>query len=353
MQTKKTKGQLVLKKWVRILLIIVLSFFALLSLYKISDGLTTKENKTPYYSYKAYRNIDYKVYLKENDFFEEEYLEKGKQYTTDLIDYIDIDFNYLFSGSKLMDLNYKYNINAQIIGEYESNDDAKSEIWNKKYTLLEPQTINKENTMYFDLKQNLKLDYSKYNDIANNFRNKFKLAIDAKLVIKLNVIYDGVIKNSNQHVKGVDDIEISIPLSRTTMIITTNYKDKEFKNLYSDELKPKNMEQVYIYSILLIITIIVFISNKNKLILNKKSYYLKTYNKILKNYSDIIVEVSSPVNFENLEIFKIKNFDDMVDTEEELKSPILLYEKDKDKESWFIIVHDKYAYIYILTCEEK
>ena len=102
----------------------------------------------------------------------------------------------------------------------------------------------------------------------------------------------------------------------------------------------------------MIILLIISISNKDRLIINKKTYYTKNYNKIIKNYSDIIVEVSTQPNLENLEILEIKNFDDLVDTEEELKSPILLYEIKKQKESWFIIIHNKYAYRYILNCED-
>ena len=45
---------------------------------------------------------------------------KGRQYTTELIDYIDINFNYLYSGSKLTDIEYEYNISGEIIGEYEN-----------------------------------------------------------------------------------------------------------------------------------------------------------------------------------------------------------------------------------------
>ena len=136
------------------------------------------------------------------------------------------------------------------------------------------------------------------------------------------------------------------------MNITTKEIKGDSKNLYDEELVPKNMNRVYINSILLIILLIISISNKDRLIINKKTYYTKNYNKIIKNYSDIIVEVSTQPNLENLEILEIKNFDDLVDTEEELKSPILLYEIKKQKESWFIIIHNKYAYRYILNCED-
>ena len=39
-------------------------------------------------------SIDYKVYLKKNNYFDTPFLEKNKVYITSLIDYIDIDFSY-------------------------------------------------------------------------------------------------------------------------------------------------------------------------------------------------------------------------------------------------------------------
>ena len=39
----------------------------------------------------------------------------------------------------------------------------------------------------------------------------------------------------------------------------------------------------------------------------------------------------------------------MVDIEEEIKSPIIYYEVERNNESWFIIVTDKYVYKYTLV----
>ena len=342
MQTKNRKKKLVLKRWVRIVVVCVLFFLASIFLYNIVEGLCPKQKKNLYYSYKNYGSTDYKVYLKENNFFEEKFLPKGRQYTTELIDYIDINFNYLYSGSKLTDIEYEYNISGEIIGEYESNTDSKSEIWNKKYVILENQKGKKYDSIFFDVNKNLKLDYSKYN--SSNY--------DIGMPMWYFFVIDLTIRNTDKKVRGVETIELSIPLSKTTMNITTKEIKGDSKNLYDEELVPKNMNRVYINSILLIIILIISISNKDRLIINKKTYYTKNYNKIIKNYSDIIVEVSTQPNLENLEILEIKNFDDLVDTEEELKSPILLYEVKKQKESWFIIIHNKYAYRYILNCED-
>ena len=69
----------------------------------------------------------------------------------------------------------------------------------------------------------------------------------------------------------------------------------------------------------------------------------------MKTYSEIIVEVDSPHSFDGLEVIDVKNFDDMVDIEEEVKSPILHYEIQKGVQSMFTIIKDGYVYRYMLT----
>jgi len=55
-------------------------------------------------------NLDYKVYLKENDFYDTPYLTKDMAYIASLIDTINIDFNYLFSIDTISNMDFSYGI---------------------------------------------------------------------------------------------------------------------------------------------------------------------------------------------------------------------------------------------------
>ena len=46
--------------------------------------------------YEEKSNLDYKVYLKENQFYDTPYLPKDKKYISALINYIDSSFSYTF-----------------------------------------------------------------------------------------------------------------------------------------------------------------------------------------------------------------------------------------------------------------
>lgn len=351
MKNNAKKKIFVLKRWVRVTIFFILSFFACLSIFLILVGLFPKQDLTPYYNYNVKRNIDYKVYLKPNNFYEGKYLEAGKQYTSELIDYVDIDLSYLFNGSNIINMNYDYDISATIIGEYENTSSGKSEIWTKKYKLLENQTKQVFDTTEFDINQNLKIKYDDYNKIVNAYKSQFKLAIDAYLNVKMNIKYDGKIQKNKKDIKGTDNLEINIPLSKTAIKIDTKYDEETSKNLIPTIDDLKDMKKVYTGLVILLIDILLLIKLFDKIFISKKTYYIKMLDKLLKDYSEIIVELSNPIDLNGLEILDIKNFDDMVDLEEELKSPILLYETIPNKESIFIVTNNNYAYVYTLNNE--
>ena len=246
-------------------------------------------------------------------------------------------------------MNYNYDVTASIIGEYENATSGESELWTKKFTLLEKQNKELYDITDFDINQNLKINYDSYNKIVNDFKNQLNLAIDAYLNIKLSINYDGIIQSNKNKVKGKDKLEVIIPLAKTTTNIQTKYDKETTKSLTKTVDQSRNKVKLFSGLSLLTISIILIIMVRDKIFISKKTYYAKMKEKILKNYASIIVEVSNPVDLENLQIFDIKNFEDMIDVEEELKSPILLYEEQENVESHFIVVNDKYAYRFILN----
>ena len=74
-----------------ILLFIFIVLFSVF-LYEAFDYNTEHTIK-----YSEGSKIDYKVYLKDNDFYDKEYLNKNMMYVANLIKNIEIDFNYNFS----------------------------------------------------------------------------------------------------------------------------------------------------------------------------------------------------------------------------------------------------------------
>ena len=346
MKQKKYKAKTSLK-------IIIISFLILFLCGGISliyYGFNQENKNVQTYSYNESESIDYKVYLKENTFYAENYLEMDRQYPSNLTDYIEIELGYNYNGSRLYNTNYEYSVDATIIGEYESAGTAKTEIW-KKVNNIEPLTaIENNNTTSTNLKKKIVIDYGKYNLDVAEYRNNFRLAIDAYLDVTLKIKYSVNIIDSEIVHEDTKTITLKIPLTTSTFKITTYKDDNKSDTLTSTEIITRNYYIVTSGAILVLMSIITLYIFYVKCLKVTKSEYRKKIDKLLHDYSEIIVEVSTPIEIdEDIRIIDIKTFDDMVDIEEEIKSPIMLYEIKKNKETWFVIMNDEHLYRYIVN----
>ena len=92
---------------------ICLCLFLFCSIFLISNSI--KVINLENINYKETSNIDYKIYLKENDFFTEEYLEKNMTYVASLIKNIKVNFNYTFDIDKSNNLDIDYKVVGNLI----------------------------------------------------------------------------------------------------------------------------------------------------------------------------------------------------------------------------------------------
>ena len=73
-----------------------LSIFTLIiAIISIISFLCYFSSKKPILvTYTEKSNVDYKVYLKENEFYEKDYVDKDNQYISNLVDNIETKFDY-------------------------------------------------------------------------------------------------------------------------------------------------------------------------------------------------------------------------------------------------------------------
>ena len=93
---------------------------------------------------------------------------------------------------------------------------------------------------------------------------------------------------------------------------------------------------------------ICFISFYKLFKITNVSQYIVEQKRILKGYGDVIAEVTTKPDLRGLKIIEVKDFEDLVNIEEELRVPILFYELIHESESWFIITTSTQAYRYVL-----
>jgi hypothetical protein len=98
------------KKWIQIELLVLAGLLLFAAIFSI---LYRVFNRATYIPYMEQSEVDYRVLLKENDFYDEPYAEEGKAYVTALIDRVETDFAYeMLMGSDNVSFEYAYRVDA-------------------------------------------------------------------------------------------------------------------------------------------------------------------------------------------------------------------------------------------------
>ena len=347
----KNENELILKQWVRVFFLILLVAMIAISIWLMVSSVSKNSTREELYTYSYNGNLDYKVYLKENSFFNTPYLGMNKQYISSLIDHITVDTSYTLQSSKELDYTYTYQIVATLKGSYQAGESKAVELWSKDYTLAPSETKNGTGKK-FTINKSIDIDYNEYNRIMTEFRDAFGLSIDAGVDVELKVTVTGKETGTEeQTLNETKSFVLNIPLLSQTTQITPDYINSGREIVYAPENSSSdvNIPKLVMGIALFLLSIFLLKILWTSLIrITKKSEYVIELNKILKEYADIIAESSNLPDLGQYDVVNIKHFHDLVDIEEELRAPILYNEIVEDYESWFIIVRDKTAYKYVL-----
>lgn len=342
------RKRLNLKKWFCFLSIssIILLLVSLL-LIKSSVQLSGKIINV---GYSETGNADYKVYLKENGYYDRKFLDSGMQYVANIINTINSRFNYEIHADENMDFTYKYKITGKLI--ISDPIDTNKILHTKTYNLLEEKekSISSNNLV---INEEVDIDYDSYNKYVSSYKMDYGLAVDSKLIVTMDINVNGNYKEKKEKLNKTKKLQISIPLNEQTININIlSDKINESGNLSSNiSTTIKNKVSFVLAIIVLLISlsgiglaVYLFLENR------KKNIYSITVNKILKDYDRIIVNGNVELN-ENSFPNKIypETFQEMVDASQILNSPILYYEVIKDEKCFFVIIKDDTMYKYRLT----
>lgn len=311
----------------------------------------TNENAKMLYAYNTTRNANYKVYIKDNTFIEQNYIGTNQTYITDLVDYIDTNFNYNYSVTKKSKGECEYKIVANINVEYNASGNSKgTKLWTKEYELLEPKKIEVD-TNIINVNENIKVDFNKYNKEIIDFKEQFGLPIKADLEIKMIATSKLKLDDSDKIETDNSIITLKMDLNQPIFNIKEDFEKSSSAQRF-DENETKKSGNLILLSIGIILLIIAFFGILNIIrkiaSQNRKSDYEIALNRILKNYGDIVAEVVTPTSEDNAKIIEVKNFDQLLDIEEEIRMPILFYERIEGQEGEFTIIYDNVLYRYIL-----
>ena len=314
----------------------------------INKSIVIQEAKNV--SYEEHGNTDYKVFLKDNIYYEDKYLDKNMSYIANLIDYISVDYNYKFKADTLFDGEYSYKIRADL---EILNAENKTLFFTKKYDLIKEKTFTIENQNAYNIVENIKIDYDHYNSLANGFKSSYGVDTESNLIIYLD-IYRNIDQNSinNPNINGNETIKLTIPLSEKAINIKMDSMEINNKNVITslDDYYLEDIKYLIIGIISLIVSLYLFIKIVKRLsrLSISPTDYDKTLKKILNQYDRLIVTTSSMPNLEKNNIIKLKEFVELLDAKDNLHKPIFFIEVTPHQKAYFFIQDDDKIILFTL-----
>jgi len=221
----------------------VLILILIFSAFFINIGVK-KEDKN-YIQYSDKKNLEYKVILKDNEYYKENYIEAGNQYIANLINYINANFKYDFNLQDTYDYKYK------IIGTVEVADEkTDKKIYSFSENLLDEKNGQGDGNLNID--ESISIDFNKYNNLIKQFVASYDLKnANCKLIVNLNLgIKSPTQKFSEQN---LNVMSLDIPLTTNTIKIDTNYDLAENDNLIEINKENKSNKVFLIMGISLLI----------------------------------------------------------------------------------------------------
>ena len=316
----------------------------------ISKFLTIDDEKVV--NYRENGSLDYKVYLKPNEFYEQSYLGRDMLYVASLIKNINLDFNYQFMISEAKDLDFNYSIvaNLKITDQSESNV-----YYQKEYTLLNQKQANLKASNQYALSESISIDYDYYNQIANNFKSSYGVDGVSSLTVYLK-INKNVTENETSILNNGNSMSVKIPLSQKA--INISFDDNGINTSNNIVTKKSVVFNNVLFAILAVVFFIGAVAALLRtlellaLLFPKKSNYDKQVDKILKEYDRLIVETPTVPDLTDKNIIKIKRFEELLDARDNLKLPIMYHNLTNHQKCYFYIRQENTIYLMTLKAAD-
>lgn len=340
------------KRWLFYMLIPTLIMLGLTVLV-LKGSMYTKEESI--IGYNEVGNIDYKVFLKENNYYKEQYLGKDMQYVASIIKNVVPTFTYEMHSEEKMEYTYNYKVSADLIIS-DPNDNNK--VLYKRPSLLVKDTKEKVTGGSFRVDQEVSINYDEYNNYVNSFKKEYALSVNSKLVLTFNIDVTGKSPALKEDFKKSSKLVIAIPMSEQTINIGIDTSDINNsgtieKNYMSQIKKPVALVLGIIVGLLslalLYIVIYNFLTNRSK-----TDVYKATIKSILREYDRAIVssKTADTIDESKYNVIEVPRIEELLDAHDSTGKPILYNEDTENDISTFIIVSDEILYKYRVVKKE-
>ncbi|MBR2927484.1 MAG: hypothetical protein IKC31_07900 [Clostridia bacterium] len=339
------------EKWIFAQSVII----AVVAIAVLISGLVSYQLNEKYYiGYTERGNIDYDVYLKENEFYDSPYLEKDQSYVASLIDRIITSFSYQIDMDT-DDVYYRYSYSIKSRLEI-IDDTSKVAIFNPEYDLIEVNNKSQSSSNRLIINEMVVLNYDEYNELANRFLETYALTeTTSHIVLTLSVdVLSDCDAFSGSSVDTYSS-ELRIPLTTKTVNIhmTSSVPDAEAKMIactrgVGSEAFKTTAIVLSVVDVLLILLLVAFIY----LTRTADITYTARVKKIVSQYKSYIQKIKNMFDTRGYQVILVDTFDEMLEIRDTIQAPILMFENaDKTCAKFMIPTDSKLLYLYEIKIE--
>ena len=334
------------KKWSIIQIIAIAVFVAIaLGSFLIYDRM----NDTYYIEYTEKSSIDYSVQYKENKYFEEEWIDKGQEYISKLIESIYADFCYkLNMQTNGVGFEYKYKIDATLlIADKASGRPYRTVTEN----ILPLTTASVTSGNSIEIKESVNIDFNKFHSEAIGFVETYFLRNSSStLIVTLDVEVLSTSKTFQASNENKYSTSLNIPVALETfgIEITESVPSSESKVLaYSGAESQGIFLTIGIISSIVAFVLAIVLAVFLHITKNEDITYVAKIRKILNAYGSYIQRMDGDFNEEGYQVVMIRTFSEMLGIRDTIQSPILMTEnKDETMTRFLIPTNTKILYTY-------
>ncbi len=335
----------------RQLMFVVLGIFLLSAAgWLVSDRLRVHTTLpiTNIYSYTIRQDTKYNVKYRGSSFYDGGPSQTDTAYLSNLTDSINARFSYNLSATDVTALHYEYGAKATVRGTYGSTDSTLgiSNVWSKDYVLLEP-TTGTQNTGQLALDPEVQVPYTKLRAAIDQFKLAFDAAVNTELLVTYTVKVSGSIDGTPFSDTKVSTL--SAPLDQQIYKINSKFVKSDHHDVVPKQSQKIEdiitMYEVPLAVLLTILGLAYTVYGLRRQII--KSPYQRELEKIYRYHDGIIIHASRPADLAHKDIVMVKKFDDLLNLEEELKTPIIASQVN-DATTHFFIARDDIVYVFTL-----
>lgn len=339
------------KKWIMIQAVALALVLAVaLACFVIYDRM----NRTYYIEYTESGSVDYLVFLKDNPFYEQEYLEKDQSYVASLIKNITAAFSYdLNMDASNVGFDYTYKIDAQLIV---ANKDTGDYIFAPTYEIVPKTQESATNGNLLNIDKQVEIDYSKYNALATDFIKAYDLkSTSSTLVVTMTVDVLSRCEEFENNNQNSYFVSLHIPLTEENFSIFSTSSTPEAQNKVLACSGPVNQNIFLTIGIVMLsidvllaalLTAFVYITR------NEDVNYTNKVRKLVSSYRSFIQQMEGEFDVTDYQIVPIKTFNEMLGIRDTIQSPILMFENlDQTMTEFIIPTNTKILYTYTIKVD--